>query len=380
MKPKALDKLLGKSLEHYPVFITLFLLLFVLNLIGLLLNYDYFKYGPLILSCLYIFAFSLQSYLISRQQFHLNKKTNEVPLNSILYGIIISDPERRITQINHVGCEILGINPEDAISLQLDDPLWEVVDRNGKVIDTNNIPISVAINTCKPVKKEIVGTRNRGNQKTVWLEVSANPVLNKDEQIEEVVLVFSEVTEQLNSIKLLSERNEQLRQLSFTDYIVDIPNRRYLNSYLTKLWLDSKKSGTPITLFLIEIDYTKEYKIEHDYTFSDFVLIEVSKKLCEAVNQQGVVTRVEGNQFAIIYSGLFGKQIMAQKQELKNKLYMLTEENRLESHINDFTVFIGMSTRTATDHSDYNTLLEDASNELNQAKISIIENVGANSN
>ena len=342
---------------------------------GVLLNYEYFKYGPIILSCLCIFALSLQFYSISKKQFYLNKKEREVSLNSILSGIIISDPQRRITQINHVGCEILGVRSEHVASIRLDDNLWEIVDRNGALIDKNNIPISVALNTCKPVEKEIIGTRNLKYQKPIWIEVSANPILNKEEQIEAVVLVFSEVTDQLNSMKLLSERNEQLRHLSFTDYIVNIPNRRYLNSYLTKLWLESKKSGTPITLFLIDIDYTKEYKIEHDYTFSDHVLIEVAKKLCEAVNQQGVVTRMEGNQFAVIYSGLFGKQIMEQKEELKNKLLQLPEENRLESHINDFTVSIGMSTRTATDHSDYYTLLEEASSDLNQSKICLIENV-----
>ncbi len=375
MRQKSNEKLPGLFKGYYPVFLTLLLLLLVLSFIVLLLDYEHLEYGTILFSGLLIFVISLQSYYISRQPIYLDDMEREQAINSILYGIIISDPNGKIVDINRVGSEILGIPTERAASLSLIDNLWGLVDRNGEIIHKNNIPISITLNTCKPVEKEIIGTRNFKCEKHIWLEVSANPVLNKDKHIESVVLVFSEITDQFNLIKLLNEKNEQLRQMSLTDYILNIPNRRYFNSYITEVWLESKKSGTPVTLFLIEIDYIKEYRRNHSFSYSDHVLIEVSKKICEAVNREGVVTHLEGSRFAVIFSGLFGKQINERQTELKKGLNELPNEDRLGSNITDFTVFIGMSTQVAIDDLDYFILIEEANDALNQAKTKIPESV-----
>lgn len=370
MRQKSYGKLPGLFIGYYPVFLTLFLLLLGLNFIVILFDYEHLEFGTILLSGLLIFVISLQSYYISRQPINVGDMERGQSINSILYGIIISDSQGKIIDINRVGSEILGIAAESASSVSLIDGLWGLVDRNGNLMHKNDIPISVSLNTCKPVEKEVIGIKNFKFQQPIWLEVSANPVLNADKHIEAVVLVFSEITDQFNSIKLLNEKNEQLRQMSFTDYILNIPNRRYFNSYLTEVWLESKKSGTPVTLYLIEIDYTKEYRRDQEFTYSDHVLMEVSKKLCEAVNGEGVVAHIEGSRFAVIFSGLFGKQIRERQAELRNGLIQLTDENKSASNINDFTVFIGASTRVATDNLDYSILIEEANVELNQAKIS----------
>ena len=161
--------------------------------------------------------------------------------------------------------------------------------------------------------------------------------------------------------------------MTFTDFILNIPNRRYFKSYITSEWLESKKSGTPITLFLIEIDYMKQYKKTHDFSFGDYVLKEVAKCLCEIVNLHGVVTRMEGNQFAVIYSGLFGKQIRERQVELQNRLTQLPKEIRLEEQIHDFTILIGGATHTATEHTDSCILIEEANKELNLERIRVYE-------
>mgnify|MGYP003408081847 FL=1 len=373
MKPGSYEKLPNKFFEYNPIFITLLLLALALNYVGILLDMNFLLYGPIFLSLLIILLFSHHTNYIYKKHLLLDKRERELAINSILYGIIISDQEGKIIHINEVGCEILGISSENVISLSLDDHLWGMVDRDGNLMDKNNMPIFITLSTCKPVIKEIIGAKNIKFQKPIWLEVSTNPVLNQDEQIETVVIGFGEITDQFNSIKILNEKNLQLHQMTFTDFILNIPNRRYFKSYLTSEWLESKKSGTPITLFLIEIDYMKEYKKIHDFSFGDFVLKEVAKCLCEIVNLHGVVTRMEGNQFAVIYSGLFGKQIHERQVVLQNRLTQLPKEIRLEEQIHDFTILIGGATHTATEHTDSCILIEEANKELNLERIRVYE-------
>ena len=373
MKPRSYEKLSNKFFNYYPFFITLLLLALTINYVGILLDITFLLYGPIILPILIILLFSYHSSYIYSKHLLLDKRERELAINSILYGIIISDQEGKIIHINQVGCEILGISPENAISLALDDHLWGMVDKDGNRIDKNNMPISITLNTCKPVIKEIIGAKNIKFQKSIWLEVSTNPVLNQDEQIETVVIGFGEITDQFNSIKILNEKNLQLHQMTFTDFILNIPNRRYFKFYLTREWLESKKSGTPVTLFLIEIDYMKEYKKIYDFSFDDYVLKEVAKCLCQIVNLHGVVTRMEGNQFAVIYLGLFGKQIYDRQIELHNRLTQLPKAIKLEPQIHDFTILIGGATRTATEHTDSCILIEKANEELNAARIRAYE-------
>ena len=373
MKQRSYVKLPTKFFEYNSIFIILLLLALAFNYVGILLDIHFLLYGPIFLSFLITLLFSHHANYIYRKHLLLEKRERELAINSILYGIIISDQEGKIIHINQVGCEILGISPENAISLSLDDHLWGMVDQDGNLMDKNNMPISITLNTCKPVIREIIGAKNIKFQKSIWLEVSTNPVLNQDEQIDTVVIGFGEITDRFNSVKVLKEKNLQLQQMTFTDFILNIPNRRYFNSYLTREWLESKKSGTPVTLFLIEIDYMKEYKKIHDFSFGDYVLKEVAKCLCEVVNLQGVVTRMEGNQFAVIYSGLFGKQIRERQVELHNRLTQLPKIIRLEAQIYDFTILIGGATHTATEHTDSCILIEEANEELNLARIKAYE-------
>ena len=176
MKPGSYQKLPNKFFDYNSIFITLLLLALTFNYVGILLDINLLLYGPIFLSLLIILLFRHQASYIYRKHLSLEKRERELAINSILYGIIISDQEGKIIHINEVGCEILGISPENVISLSLDDHLWGMVDKDGNLMDKNNMPISITLSTCKPVIKEIIGAKNIKFQKSIWLEVSTNPV------------------------------------------------------------------------------------------------------------------------------------------------------------------------------------------------------------
>ncbi len=100
--------------------------------------------------------------------------------------------------------------------------------------------------------------------------------------------------------KELSEANKQLEELSLTDALTELPNRRYATQCLSKLWQESIKNDTPITCMMIDADHFKEINDNYGHDSGDTVLFELSKTLQHSVRNDDIVSRLGGDEFLII--------------------------------------------------------------------------------
>lgn len=56
---------------------------------------------------------------------------------------------------------------------------------------------------------------------------------------------------------LIKQKNDLLEMLASIDGLTEIPNRRYLDENLSREWRRSKRSGTPLSVLLMDIDHFK---------------------------------------------------------------------------------------------------------------------------
>lgn len=117
----------------------------------------------------------------------------------------------------------------------------------------------------------------------------------------------SEITEHKESEKKrkkltqeLYTANKELMKISLTDVLTKLPNRRHAMQQLKKHWEDSKQSGRPISLMMIDADHFKNVNDTYGHDAGDLVLFELSKTLQYSVRTDDFVSRLGGDEFLII--------------------------------------------------------------------------------
>jgi len=91
----------------------------------------------------------------------------------------------------------------------------------------------------------------------------------------------------------------ELRLLALRDPLTGIDNRRAFLQHADTLLLP-RKGAAPPTLMLIDVDHFKRINDTAGHPQGDRVLVLVSAFLCEAVGDQGRVSRIGGEEFAVL--------------------------------------------------------------------------------
>lgn len=93
---------------------------------------------------------------------------------------------------------------------------------------------------------------------------------------------------------------EQFQQMSLTDALTGLPNRRYLQERLFEEVERSKRHNTPLSFMIIDIDHFKRYNDLYGHTSGDHVLIKTARMLRRSVRAIDMSARFAGDEFCII--------------------------------------------------------------------------------
>ena len=98
----------------------------------------------------------------------------------------------------------------------------------------------------------------------------------------------------------LSEANKRLEELSLTDVLTGLPNRRHAMVRFADDWAESLRDGTPIACMMSDADGFKQINDNYGHDAGDEVLRQLSKNLKYAVRTDDIVCRLGGDEFLII--------------------------------------------------------------------------------
>ncbi len=99
----------------------------------------------------------------------------------------------------------------------------------------------------------------------------------------------------------LHETNNKLANLSMTDGLTDIANRRNFDSHLDVEWKRGIREQQPLTLILIDIDCFKAYNDHYGHLQGDQCLRQVAKVLRNQTSRpRDLAARYGGEEFALI--------------------------------------------------------------------------------
>lgn len=122
----------------------------------------------------------------------------------------------------------------------------------------------------------------------------------------------------------LEAANHQLEALSRTDGLTGIANRRRFDEALASEWARSQRSGKPLALAMIDIDWFKAYNDHYGHLAGDDCLRSVAKVLVQcAARSSDLVARYGGEEFAIISPGTTAAQMQALALQIQQALAAL---------------------------------------------------------
>ena len=166
----------------------------------------------------------------------------------------------------------------------------------------------------------------------------------------------------------LQEANRKLTELSITDALTGLLNRRRFDEQLTLEWSRAMRNHQPLALFMIDIDWFKQYNDLYGHQRGDACLAKVAQTLRRTVRRAGdLVARYGGEEFVIVAPYTQPEQALALAGSLCRAVegLALTHEG---SPFGRVTVSIGVAVLTARMPSSAVTLLRHADMALYQAK------------
>ncbi len=105
---------------------------------------------------------------------------------------------------------------------------------------------------------------------------------------------------QLETTAALTRFNRQLEELATTDPLTGLGNRRYLESRLNALLLETTARGGATCCVMIDIDHFKAVNDRYGHDVGDEVLKSLATRLRRAVRPTDIVVRMGGEEFAVV--------------------------------------------------------------------------------
>lgn len=164
----------------------------------------------------------------------------------------------------------------------------------------------------------------------------------------------------------LRKVNEYLKDLSFTDTLTGLPNRRQAMRYLDRLWGEAQERDLALCCMMIDADHFKSVNDTYGHDAGDKLLCSVASCLRDAVRADDLVARLGGDEFLIVLPGtLLRDAFMLARRVHDNVNKLCVEFAPGESWKG--SVSIGLASRHP-DMPDQNTLVKQADKALYKAK------------
>ena len=169
----------------------------------------------------------------------------------------------------------------------------------------------------------------------------------------------------LQTFTRLEIEKEKLYRSSITDELSGLSNRNHLDERLTRLIAKSKRDNKEFAFVFLDLDRFKDVNDLLGHSVGDNLLVDVAKKLPDAVRPNDIVARIGGDEFVLVISD-YGSHF-----QLTTILQRILDMVSSEWTVNDNKVNISASMGVAfypRDGENIESLLKNSDIALYEAK------------
>jgi len=160
----------------------------------------------------------------------------------------------------------------------------------------------------------------------------------------------------------------KLQQLSVTDSLTGLFNRRYVEERLTDEWRRCSRSQEPLSVLMLDVDSFKLYNDFYGHQQGDVCLKSVATRMADFCRRPGdVCARFGGEEFLILLPETHKDKACELAQDICNAVAAMALPHSQSEH-GVVTVSMGVATYVPDPATGYESLLREADVALYRAK------------
>jgi diguanylate cyclase (GGDEF)-like protein len=181
-----------------------------------------------------------------------------------------------------------------------------------------------------------------------------------------VAVVRARVRSQLT----IKRQADAMRELSMTDGLTGMANRRHFNDRLAAEWRRCARAGVPLSLIMIDIDHFKLYNDRYGHQAGDLCLQQVSAAMKRCASRpQDLLARYGGEEFILLLPQEGPEGVAAVAQRIQDEVRKLALPHEASPTAATVTISMGLATAMPPlEPQDANTLIRSADGNLYRAK------------
>lgn len=175
-----------------------------------------------------------------------------------------------------------------------------------------------------------IGTR-------LYLTVDAAPIYDEQGTLIAIVQSMRDNTEYKNA-------QSRLEELSVTDELTGLHNRRFFNEHLNTEWARGIRSQEPLSLILLDIDYFKQYNDTLGHVAGDKCLQSIAGVLQRSLlRSSDMATRYGGEEFCLLLPNTTMDNALIVAQRIRSTMARLDIRHKTSSVSNAVTLSDGIA-------------------------------------
>jgi len=176
----------------------------------------------------------------------------------------------------------------------------------------------------------VVVLRDLGSKNGTYV----NKVAVAEKELSDGDIIFLGAT----TLKFLADDNvehsyyEYLHEISVSDPLTRIPNRRYFDEFLEREMARTRRYKRSLSLLMMDLDHFKSINDQHGHLCGDAVLRELAETVSSRLRKSEFLARYGGEEFALVLpeTDLRGAAVVAEQiRELVDKHEFLCGDNQI---------------------------------------------------
>lgn len=298
-------------------------------------------------------------------------------LDAMQAGIVLYDPQDRLILCNDDFRQLYGpIAQHLAPGMTFEQLLTEAV-RAGLVPEASGREQAWIAERLKihrepgaPVLRELpdgrwrrIVERRLSDGSLLAFSTDVTDLVQRERRLQQEVAARQAVEVQLR------EANQNLAELSSTDHLTGLANRRELEHHLEREWMRAARQGTPLSALMMDVDHFKAFNDRHGHLQGDDCLKAVAEALRSCARRAGdVLARFGGEEFVLLLPGTTAQEAFQVAQQCLNAVDARAVPHGAPPGGDRVSVSIGYATCIPGGHQRPATLLDLADTALYRAK------------
>lgn len=169
--------------------------------------------------------------------------------------------------------------------------------------------------------------------------------------------------------KVLRSHSESLRLEAITDSLTGIYNRRFFDEHCKMALGQAKRHKLPLSVFMVDIDFFKQYNDHYGHIEGDRTLTSVARTLKSQVSRAtDIVARYGGEEFVLMLPNLTQEYAKQFAEKLRSAVWNLAIPHDKSEAYGQLTISIGFCCGVPDDNGDIINFLDRADSALYRAK------------